>query len=265
MKLIKYISCFLTLLILIGCADNSDLVDFTIDEEALLGEKIAELVVTDPSYSAIPRESNTVVYGYVDSRLNEITSSSFLNKTSFNWTVILLDNDLREAFATPGGYIYVNTGMIFFLENEDEFSGLLAHMVAHVDSSHIVNRLFFEFGINSLKSIANGNEEEALRAVLASVELGANSIEFSRNNENEADSHALMLLSETSQSCTSAGLFVDRIFNVQPTQQARFISAHALEETRLADVQAQAATIGCDDTVDSESADRFRSFRNALP
>ncbi|MEO9869588.1 M48 family metallopeptidase [Ekhidna sp.] len=262
------LNSFLIVLIAIlitSCKRTDDLVDFTIDEELLLGEKLAEVVSSSVDFSVISPESNSGVYDYVNSRLNEITSSTSLLKSDFNWTVTLLKSEDRSAFATPGGFIYINTGLIFFLENEDQFSGLIAHLIAHVDSTHVTERLFFQFGINNLKSIANGNDEAALSSVLNSLNPSTESFMYSRSNELEADEYSVSLLSGSGQSCSAAGLFFERMENVQPERQTFFLSIHSGTDTRVEDINEIAGSMGCDTSVDSESATRFQSFRNSIP
>lgn len=252
-------------LAMISCKRTEDLVDFTQDEELLLGEKLAELIAASESYSIIPEEGNSVAYGYVNSRLNEITTSTSIRKSEdFQWSITLLDSEERSAFVTPGGYIYINSGLLFFLENEDQFSGLIAHMVAHVDSSHVMERLFFEFGVNNLKSIASGNDQDALQSILSVLDPHDSPVTFSRANEIEADNHSVALLAESDQSCISGGLFINRMLTIQPEGQQDFLLVHRGADNRVEDISTLAGEIGCNIDVDSQSAQRFSSFRNSL-
>ncbi|MEQ9466326.1 MAG: M48 family metallopeptidase [Ekhidna sp.] len=256
----------LSCLALASCKRTEDLVDFTQDEELLLGEKLAELIATSENYSIIPQEGNSLAYDYVNSRLNEITSSTSLRKSEdFQWSITLLDSEERSAFVTPGGYIYINSALLFFLENEDQFSGLIAHMVAHVDSSHVLERLFFEFGVNNLKSITSGNDQEALQSILSVLDPQGSPITFSRANEIEADNHSVTLLTGSGQSCAGGGLFINRMLTVQPEGQQAFLSVHSGSPTRAEVINTLAETLGCSTDVDSQSALRFRTFRNSLP
>ena len=253
-------------LFLLGCKKTEDLIDFTEEDEILLGEKLSEVILEDDAFGVIPTEGNSIVYGYVNSRLNEITSSSAISKSEdFNWSVTLFDNETRQAFALPGGYIYVSTGMIFYLANEDQFSGLLAHLVAHVDQSHVTERLFFKYGVNGLKSIAQSGDPDKLSQIIADLDLRGTYIQLSRANELVADTLSISLLSDSEQACNAWGLFMDRALNVQPELISAFNGAHRLDASRLQTISETVGALGCDTTVDDESDNRFISFRNSIP
>lgn len=252
--------------LLASCRKTEDLIDFTEEDEIALGEKLAEAIEQDLDFKIIPTDGNSVSYGYANSRIAEIVSTSVISKgEDFVWTIHFVDDDERQAFAFPGGHIYVSTGMIFFLDNEDQFSGLLAHLVAHVDQSHITETLFFKYGVNNLKSIATLGNAEDLKSITNDLELTDDFLQFTRGNEIQADTLAISMLSETGQSCESGGLFISKILNVQSNQQSKFIAAHQLLDARLDNINDVVSTFGCTTVVDDESALRYQSFRNSLP
>ena len=263
----RFNSIWILLMVLVASCKKTDrLVDFTEADEIALGEKLSNAILNDPDYSVIPSEGNTIPYGYVNSLLSEITATSVITKgEAFTWTIYLLDDDTRQAFALPGGHIFVSTGMIFFLDNEDQFSGLIAHLVAHINQSHITEALFFKYGVNGLKGIASSGDATELKSIISDLDLTDDFLIFTRGNELEADSLAISMLSETNQSCDSEKLFYFKILNVQSNQQSGFITAHQLDESRIENISEFVSTNGCDTTVDSGSTSRFRSFRNSLP
>lgn len=249
-----------------SCKKTEDLVDFTEADEIALGDRLSTAISEDSNFSVIPSQGNSIPYGYANSRLSEITSSTFISKSDqFVWTIYLLDDDARQAFALPGGHIYISTGMVFFLDNEDQFSGLIAHLVAHVDQSHVTETLFFKYGVNRLKSIASSGNNEEISNIINDLELADEFLSFTRGNEIQADTLAIAMLSETDQSCGAVGLFYAKTLNVQSNQQAQFIAAHQLELSRIEDIDEVVQSRACDSSVDSESATRYQSFRNSLP
>ncbi|MEP1032888.1 M48 family metalloprotease [Ekhidna sp.] len=252
--------------LLSSCKKTDELTDFTEMDEIALGERLAEAFAADTEFSIIPTTGNSIPYGYANSRLAEITATSAISKSEeFTWTIYLIDDDNRQAFAFPGGHIYVSSGMIFFLDNEDQFSGLLAHLVAHIDQSHIAEALFFKYGVNGLKSIANFGNDSDLKSIISDLELSADFLSFTRGNEIQADTLAISMLIETTQSCESGGLFFSKTLNIQSNQQSQFIAAHQLEQSRLEYIEEVISASGCNAEVDSESASRYQSFRNSLP
>ncbi|WP_436517087.1 M48 family metalloprotease [Ekhidna sp. To15] len=258
------------LVVLLGCLSSckktDELTDFTEEDEVSLGEKLANAIVEDEEFNIISPEGNTIPYSYATSRLLEITSTSIVSKSEeFTWTIYLIDDDNRQAFAFPGGHIFISSGMIFFLDNEDQFAGLIAHLVAHIDQSHITEALFFKYGINGLKSIASSGNTSDLKSIINDLELSNEFLTFSRGNEIQADTLAISMLAETSQACDAVGLVFTKTLNVQSTQQAQLIAAHLLEQSRIEDITATVSGSGCDTQVDDQSASRYQSFRNSLP
>ncbi len=251
---------------LISCKKTDNLIDFTEEDEILLGEKLSQAFIENPDYSVIPTQGNSVPYGYASSRLNEITSSTLITKgEEFTWNIYLLDDTERQAFAFPGGHIYISTGMIFFLDNEDQFAGLVAHLVAHINQSHITEALFFDYGVNNLKTIATSGDSESLNNIINDLVLTDEFIAFTRGNEIQADTLAISMLAETDQSCASETLLYTKILTVQSNQQSKFIAAHQLEQSRIENIDEVVTTLGCDASIDDESVSRYQSFRNSLP
>lgn len=254
------------LLALPSCKKTDDLSDFTEEDEVLLGDKLAAAIAEDENFRVIPQEGNSIPYGYAISRLSEIVSTSVVTKgEEFAWNIYLLDDDSRQAFALPGGHIYISSGMIFFLDNEDQFSGLIAHLVSHIDQSHISEALFFKYGVNGLKSIASSGNASDLKNIINDLDLTDQFLTFSRGNEIQADTLAISILAETSQSCNATGLLFTKTLNVQSNQQAQLIAAHRLDQSRLDDLADVVSANGCNTQVDDQSNSRYQSFRNAVP
>ena len=75
---------------------------------------------------------------------------------------IIKDDNVQNAFATPGGHIYVFTGLIKFLDNESQLAGVLGHEMAHADRRHTSRQLQNEYGINLLLSVVLGENPNQL-------------------------------------------------------------------------------------------------------
>ena len=249
-----------------SCKKTDELTDFTEEDEIALGEKLAAAILEDEEYNIISPEGNSIPYGYANSRLTEITSASAIsNSEDFVWTIYLIDDEERQAFAFPGGHVFITTGMIFFLDNEDQFSGLIAHLVAHIDQSHVTETLFFKYGVNGLKSIASTGNPTDLKNIINDLDLEDDFLTLSRGNEIQADSLAVSILQETSQSCDAVSLFFDKTLNVQSNQQLRLIISHRLDTTRLEEIAGYVSANGCTTEVDDQSSSRYQSFRNSIP
>ena len=75
-------------------------------------------------------------------------------KDEFDWRLrIIHDDSTLNAFCTPGGYIYIYTGILKFLDSEDEFAGVLAHEIGHADMRHSTRQMTKLFGVQLLLDV----------------------------------------------------------------------------------------------------------------
>jgi predicted Zn-dependent protease len=104
------------------------------------------------------------------------------------WTFRVLDDPTVNAFALPGGYIYVTRGILSYLNSEAELAGVVGHEIGHVTAQHSVRRMSSQqlaqlgLGIGMVLS-----PELAKYGQLASTGLGLMFLKFSRDDETQAD------------------------------------------------------------------------------
>jgi len=78
----------------------------------------------------------------LDTVIDEIINSRYIRRESaFSYHVRIIRNDELYAFVCPGGYLYFYTGLINYLNTGAQFTGLIAHLIAHVDRRHITEIL----------------------------------------------------------------------------------------------------------------------------
>jgi predicted Zn-dependent protease len=125
------------ILALAGCASNSSSGgsgvvvtaggrQVTINDES--DEMYAKMLEAGAAYD------DPELQAYVDRIGQRLVANSDGAGEKFTFTVI--DSPDINAFATPGGYIYVNRGLLGYLDNEDELAGVLSHEIAHVTANH---------------------------------------------------------------------------------------------------------------------------------
>lgn len=107
----------------------------------------------------------------------------------YRFTVID-DPETVNAFALPGGHMYLYTGLMKLMENEAELAGVMAHEIGHVAARHHGERLTRVYGYNLLMRVLLGDDPGAAANVASHlVEMN-----FSRENEREADAIAVEML-----------------------------------------------------------------------
>jgi predicted Zn-dependent protease len=155
--------------------------EYSLEEERDLGRELSEQVemraklITDP-----------VITGYVD-RLGQ---TIVLNSDALvPFTIKVAESDEISALALPGGYLYVNSGLILAAESEAELAGLIAHEVAHVAARH-ATRAETRMKIFTVLSVALtyfGGPAAAALQLAVGVAGPATFMKFGRDAEREAD------------------------------------------------------------------------------
>ncbi len=266
LKSILFIATAILFVSITSCDKNGDFLIFSIENDKALGEQVATEIANDPSFNILSPENYPVSYGFLESMMNDILASSDVTyKEDFDWKINIIDDETRNAFATPGGQLYVYTGLIFFLDNEDQLAGVIGHEIAHADQRHGSKQLQRQYGISALLSIISGGETTALKEIIGGLAGTGALLAFSREAEAEADDFSVEYLEETDYACNGAAAFFQKILNVQPDQQPEFLSTHPSPDSRVADINAKSDELGCDTSIDSGSASRYQSFRNSLP
>jgi beta-barrel assembly-enhancing protease len=161
---------------------------FSLDDEKKLGREFYEKLEKANVISQNERV-NTFL-----SRLGELILAHS-DKAPFDFKFSVIRSSAINAFATPGGYVYVNQGLITLVENEGELAGVLAHEIAHVNGRHIAEIVdkSQKIGIAALAAILAGaflgGGGDAMAAVTGFTMATATtlSLKYSREHEEAAD------------------------------------------------------------------------------
>jgi len=154
-----------------------------------------------------------------------------------------------NAFALPGGYIGVHTGLIAAARNESELAGVLAHEIAHVTQKHIARIVDAQksSGLASLVGLAiailaaRSSPEAAQAAIVTTQALSIqNQLDFTREHEREADRTGLQILSSAGFAPQGMGTFFERLQaqgRVYENNAPAYLRTHPLTFERIADIQ----------------------------
>lgn len=103
--------------------------EFTLPEETALGEEMASNLL-----GAAPLYGDMAVQRYVNQVGQWVATQG--GRPELAWRFAVLDDAEANAFAAPGGYIFITRGLLYSLRNEAELAGVLAHEIAHVLRKH---------------------------------------------------------------------------------------------------------------------------------
>ena len=158
----------------------------SLEEEQSLGRVVASQIL-----GATKLLQNARLQRYVNLIGRRVADQT--GRKDLNWTFGVLDSSALNAFASPGGYVLITSGLIQILETEDELAGVLAHEVAHVVRKHhyrvIRKQQLLEFGANS---VAIGSDNNAMALKLSGMVAQIMARGLDRSAEFEADSDAMV-------------------------------------------------------------------------
>ncbi|MCB0583849.1 MAG: M48 family metalloprotease [Phaeodactylibacter sp.] len=216
---------------------------FTPAQDIELGQQVAQQIADDPAqFPVLPEKGNEEAYAYIRKIRDKILNTGKVAyKDEFAWEVkIIKDDETLNAFCTPGGHIYVYTGLIKFLDSEDQLAGVMGHEIAHAAQRHSTQQMTKIYGLSALTSIVTGNAEPGL---LEQIALGLISLKFSRTHETEADTYSVIFLCPTDYRADGAAGFF-RKMEGQPTPP-EFLSTHPNPGNRVENIEAEAKKLNC--------------------
>lgn len=219
----------------------------TPEEETELGEAFFRSL-----HSQITINQDAEIQQYIQTIGEKLTAHSDAPGHPFHFFVVM-ENDIN-AFAGPGGYIGVNSGLILTTEAESELASVLAHEIAHVTQRHLyraaeaAGRLSIPSMAATLAAILLGTQSPALgQAAIMAIQAGGVQfqIDFTRENEAEADRVGMQTLVGSEFDPRSMPTFFERL--QQSTRyygQAvpEFLRTHPVTTSRISDTRGRAET-----------------------
>jgi predicted Zn-dependent protease len=247
-----------------GC-DEGKVNFFSLDQDIQFGQQLDSAILADPvNYPILNKDNYPDAYAHLERIRDEILASDDLRyPTKFDWEVKIIDQDILNAFAAPGGYMYFYSGLIKFLDNEAQFAGVMAHEMAHVDRRHSTQILTKQYGFSILLQIILGENPSILAEILGQLAGGATFLYFSRDNEYEADEFAVKYLYDTPADYHPrelAGFFEKMHAESSPPE---FLSTHPSPENRIEAIEAVWMSLG--GKVGETYPERYQQFKNSLP
>lgn len=218
---------------------NVNVFPYTQDIE--LGKQVQKEIADNPKdFPVLKKAGNAKIYAYMEDLKKTIINSGQLKYGSaFEWEITIINDDKTlNAFATPGGYIYIYTGLIKFLDSEDQLIGVLGHEMAHSDRRHSTRQLTKSLGLSMLLDAVLG-QQDAVEQILGQLA----GLKFSRSHESEADEFSVRYLCGTSYNSDGAGGFFEKMAN-QPTPP-EFLSTHPSPENRVAKMAEMESSLNC--------------------
>jgi len=218
---------------------------FNVQQEVQLGKENAEQIDRQ-----LPLETDPQVVRYINDLGRRLASFAPNNNSEYVWTFKVIDSSDINAFALPGGYIYVNRGAILAAENEAQIAGVMAHESGHVVMRHGTHGISQALLAQAPLEILGGmlGQTGSITAQLAEMglALGLNSIllKNSRSAESQADEVGTYILYQAGYDPHAMAQFFEIIEKKYPQKTIQFFSDHPVPENRIRAVDSEIPLLG---------------------
>ena len=240
----------------VAAADDIKLPDMGSPADALLS-KSEEARIGRAIMAQIRQAGGVVEDPLVTEYINEVGSriAAQTNDGSQSFNFFVVDDSNINAFALPGGYIGVHSGLLQATRNESELAGVLAHEVAHVTQRHIARALHANQRQSILTTaimlgailagVATGDSDAATAGIaVAQGSAAQQQINFTRSNEYEADRIGIGAMSAAGFDPHGMGSFFEVMSRQSPAdlnmRAPEFLRTHPVTTQRIAEARNRA-------------------------
>ncbi|MDR9827350.1 M48 family metalloprotease [Vibrio sp. FNV 38] len=189
---------------------------------------------------------------YVDSVGQRLVAE--LDNPEFEFTFHIVDDTTPNAFALPGGYVYISRGLLALMNNEDELACVLAHEIIHVTERHSVKQMKRSIlpGLTQLPGHIVGSVISEELGTLINAPLAVSSglllANYSRSHETESDELGVELAVRAGYNPHAMGRILDRLntaveFTTQTETQKSYFDSHPYTPDRVTHVDLMASQL----------------------
>jgi len=215
---------------------------YSLEKEIAIGKQLAQ---------EVERQAKLIDDPIIAEYVNRVGQNLVRNSDAkVPFTIKVLDSEEVNAFALPGGFFFVNSGLILKADNEAELAGVMAHEIAHVAARH-GTRQATRGEIAQIAMIAaeivipyGWTGYAAMQGASLAIPLGF--LKFSRGFEAEADMLGLQYMYKTGYDPTAFVDFFEKIQTLEkrkPGTMSKVFSTHPPTDDRIATAQKNIATI----------------------
>ncbi len=225
----KRLSLIAPLIALAACSVSQD-------QEVAIGKQNADQI-----NAQLPIIGDPAISSYIQTLGDSIAKTT--SRADLAWHFYVVNTKQVNAFALPGGYVYVNRGLIETADRLDELAGTLGHEIGHVIQRHSVKQIQSQEKTNAglavvctLTSLCHSGLAQA------AVSVGGSALfaRHSRADELQADSEAVVNTTRAGFDPEGIPALFDALLKqrqYQPTKVEGWFASHPLEESRIADTQ----------------------------
>jgi predicted Zn-dependent protease len=274
----KFIQCVVILMLLAfvfaGCTLNpatgkKELMIFSDSQEINFGSEADPDIV----WQFGGAYDDTQLNAYVNNVGQKVAASS--DRTNIPYYFKIVDTSDVNAFALPGGYVYITRGLLVKLENEAQLGAVLGHEIGHINARHSMKRMQQTLGFSMIMSIldqaAGGSEKyQQWRGLIktgSSVAYAAVSLGYGRDNELQADALGTQFADKAGydpQGMIQLLEILKSLSESEPSAVEEFFMSHPRTSIRITEVNTDIAKLPSQQPKGVFNASEYKSKINNL-
>jgi Zn-dependent protease with chaperone function len=216
---------------------------FSPDQDVQIGQQSAQ-----QAEAQLPIVNDSQVQAYIDNIGQRLARNA--GGPQFQYRFRVVNSSDINAFALPGGYIYINRGVLEQAKNEGELAGVVAHEISHVALRHGTHQASKAYaaqaGLSILGGLLGGRVGSGAADIINAVGgfgLNALFLKYSRDLETQADVRGSQILAASGYSPADMIAFFQTLERVDPSKKTSWLSDHPAPPDRIARIQKEAALL----------------------
>jgi predicted Zn-dependent protease len=218
-------------------------ISITKEQEIALGQQAAPEMIQEYGGMASDSELQQVI----DNIGGDLVANSTAQDEGWQWEFYALDApDVINAFALPGGQVFITTGLLSRFTSEDQIAGVLAHEITHVLARHSAQQMAqseLTNGLIGAVSVASGDANAAQTAAVIGQLVN---MKYGRDDEIQSDTIGVCLMQEAGYEPSAMVEVMEILAEAGGgQQQPEFFSTHPNPQNRIQRIQEQIQTMDC--------------------
>lgn len=239
---------FITFFVFNGCAtvpvtNRAQVILISADQEKALGLSESQNILNQSNLT-----TNKTLAAKVEGIGSKIVAASEDAK-KYEWSFYVVEADIINAFALPGGQVFFYTGILNIIENDDQIATVMGHEIAHVLARHGAERMSQQMLSNVGAQVLSTalNIPPAYQGLYSTAYGIASNLgvilPYSRKHETEADVIGINLMFKAGFDPSEAVVFWQKMSSMSGAKQPEFLSTHPADSRRITDIQNYVKTL----------------------
>lgn len=257
---LTFVASIWALLLFSGCGQLAQVNIISTQDELAMGQRFSQEIEKE-----LKLISDPAVNAYVDSLGQLLARNS--DRSDIPYVIKVVDTDEVNAFAIPGGYLYVNRGLIVTAASESELAGVMGHEIGHVVGRHGAKQMTKEYGLTQLQGLILGNNPSQWSGMAAGVLSSGTLLHYGREAELEADRFGINEAYRSGIDPEGMATFFEKLLSMEqrdPSGLEKLFSTHPPTGERISAGRALIASLPPKTGLTKDSP-RFHEIQKRLP